>query len=99
MMSARSKGSVRRLNIFGTRRVTNGSDQTRIVPGCPLFREHDLPIVVAQCHDLLVVVAVDERDPRALLRFAGQIRHQIIAVEVDLVGHVPDRVALQAACR
>ena len=67
--------------------------------GLPLFREHELPIVVAQRHDLLVVIAVDERDPRALLRLAGQVRHQIIAVEVDLVGHVADRVALQAACR
>ena len=53
--------------------------------GLPLFREHDLPIVVAQCHDLLVVVAVDERDPRALLCLAGQVRQQIMAVEVDLI--------------
>ena len=75
--------------------MTNGSAQSSQRAGRPLFREHHLPIVVAQCHDLLVVVAVDERLPRALLDFAGQIRHQIIAVEVDLIGHVADRVALQ----
>src|SRR5436305_5823735 len=32
---------------------------------------------------------------RALLNLASQIRNQIMAVEVDLIGHVADGVALQ----
>src|SRR5215467_5242371 len=64
-------------------------------PLCPLLFEYDFPIIVAQSDDLLVVIAVDERDPRALFDLAGQVRHQIITVEVDLIGHVADFVALQ----
>ena len=44
-MSARSNGSVRRLNSLGTRSGTNGSAQTCSVPCDPLLHEDDLPVV------------------------------------------------------
>jgi hypothetical protein len=83
-MSARSNGSVRRLNSFGTRKSDKRLGPDAHGAGLPLFGEHQLPIIVPQSDDLLVVVAVDERDPRALLRFTGQIWHQIMAVEVGI---------------
>src|SRR6516162_9646212 len=45
--------------------------------GRALLREHQLPIVIAQCHELLVVIAVEEPLARALLKLAGQIWHQV----------------------
>ena len=63
--------------------------------GGPLFHERQLPVVVAQAGHLLVVVDVNERVPRALRGLPRQVRHEVVAVEVDLVGHVPDLVALE----
>src|SRR6516225_3549074 len=59
-----------------------------------LLHEHKLPIVVAQTGQLLVVVDVKERFTRAFRDLPGEVGHEIIAVEVDLVGHVADFVAL-----
>ena len=57
-------------------------------PPDPLFHEHQLPIVEPQAGDLLVVVAVDERLARALVCLAGQVRNEVVPVEVNLVRHV-----------
>src|SRR3974377_2185289 len=59
-----------------------------------LLHEHKLPIVVAQTGQLLVVVDVKERFTRAFRDLPGEVGYEIIAVEVDLVGHVADFVAL-----
>ena len=83
-MSARSYGSVRRLKSLGTRSAVNGSAQIRIVPCAPLLHEHHLPVVEAQRDQIAVVVEVDEALARALLVLAGQVRQQIVAVDVDL---------------
>jgi hypothetical protein len=56
--------------------------------------KNDLPIVVAQRHELLVVVDVEKPLSRTLFYLAGEIRHQVMAIEVDLVGCVPNRIAL-----
>ena len=58
-----------------------------------LLHEHKFPIVVSQPGQLLVVVDVKERLPRALRSLSGQVRHEVVAVEMDLVGHVADLVA------
>ena len=95
-MSARSYGSVRRLKILGTREVYERLAQIRSVPWDPLLHEHELPVVVAQADQLLVVVAVEERLARALRRLARSgTGSEVVAVEVDLVGHVADLVALE----
>src|SRR6516162_4498545 len=60
-----------------------------------LLHEHKLPIVVAQTGQLLVVVDVKERFTRAFRDLPAEIGYEIIAVEVDLVGHVADFVALE----
>ena len=60
-----------------------------------LLQEHELPVVVAQRRQLLVVVEVEERLARALRRLPRQVGHEIVAVEMDLVGHVADLVALE----
>ena len=61
----------------------------------PLLHEHQLPVVVAQAGQLLVVVDVEERFPRALRGLPGQVGDEIVAVQMDLVGHVADLVALE----
>ena len=44
---------------------------------------------------MLIVVDVEERHPRALRDLAGQVGDEVVTVQVDLVGHVSDLVALQ----
>src|SRR4030095_12526759 len=44
--------------------------------------------------DVAVVREVDEAGARTLGFLARQVRHQVVAVEVDLVGRVADLVAL-----
>ena len=63
--------------------------------GSPLLQEHELPVVVAQCGQLLVVVDVEERLARAFRDLPGQVGDQVVAVEMDLVGHVAHLVALE----
>ena len=48
----------------------------------------------ADAQDVAVVGEVDHPAPWALLDLAGQVRQQVVAVDMDLVGHVPDLVAL-----
>src|SRR6185312_3363029 len=57
-----------------------------------------MELVVADPHrdDLAVIAEVHEGLPRALLRLAGQVRNQVVAVEMDLVGGVADLVAIEA---
>jgi hypothetical protein len=43
----------------------------------------------------LVVVDVDERFARALRDLSGQVGDEVVAVEVNLVSHVADLVALE----
>jgi hypothetical protein len=52
--------------------------------GSPLLHEDKFPIVVAQSGQLLVVVDVQERDPRALLGLARQIGDEIVTVQICL---------------
>ncbi len=61
----------------------------------PLLQEHELPVIVAQTNQLLVVVDVKKRLPRALIDLTGQVRHEVVAIEMDLVGHVANFVALE----
>ncbi len=57
-----------------------------------------MELVVADPHrdDLAVIAKIHEGLPRALLRLAGHVRNQVVPVEVDLVGHVSDFVAVEA---
>ena len=60
-----------------------------------LLHERQLPVVVAQPGQLLVVVDVKERFPRALRDLPGQVGDEVVTVEVNLVGPVADLVALE----
>src|SRR5581483_5871319 len=60
----------------------------------PLLQEYDFPVVVPQGSQLLVVVNVEERVARALRNLSRQVWQEIVAIEVDLVRHVADLVAL-----
>src|SRR6476659_3077696 len=57
-----------------------------------------MELVVADPHrgDLAVIAKVHEGLPRALRCLAGQIRNQVMTVEMDLVRHVSDLVAIEA---
>ena len=59
-----------------------------------LLLEHDLPVVIAQGDQLLVVVDVEERFSRSPRNLSGQVGDQVVAVQMNLVGHVADLVAL-----
>src|SRR4029450_8093815 len=91
-MSARSKGSVRRLNSLGTRRATNGSAQIRSVPWARCSMNNDLPVVKAQGQHVAVVGEVHEPRPGARVDLTGQIRQQVVAVDVHLERPVTDGV-------
>jgi hypothetical protein len=82
--AARSYGSVRRLKIFGTRKLTNGSAQMRSVP-CTRCS-----VVVGQTGQLLVVIDVQERLPRALLDLPGEVGDEIVAVQNEGHGSIRD---------
>ena len=73
-MSARSYGSVRRLNNFGARSGVNGSNQTCSVPSAALLHEHDLPVLGPDAQHVAVVGEVDHPAARALLDLAGEVR-------------------------
>ena len=66
VVSARSKGSVRRLKSFGTRSAMNGSAQISQRAARALLHEHELPVVEAQGDQVAVVREVDEALARAL---------------------------------
>ena len=72
----------------------NGLAKRALFPR-PLLHKHDLPVVVSQTRQLLVVVDVEKRFPRALRSLPGQVGHEIVAVEMNLVGHVADLVAVE----
>ena len=59
-----------------------------------LLQERDLPVVVAQRRDLTVVGPVEKFVARPL-GFSLQRRQQVLAVQMDFVGHVADRTAFQ----
>jgi hypothetical protein len=59
------------------------------------FFEHHLPILVAQGHDVAIVVQVDELLARAALLLAHEVRKLVIAVEMDLEGLGSGLVALE----
>ena len=61
-----------------------------------LLHEDDLPVVVAQSGQLLVVVDVDERFAGALLRLSGKVRQEVVAVEMHFVGCAPGLIALES---
>src|SRR5215467_12771105 len=58
-----------------------------------LLGEHGLPLVVAQRHQVTVVAPVEELLARVLRDVTLEVRHQIVAVEVDLERLVPRPVA------
>ena len=84
--SARSKGSVRRLNIFGTRRETRTAQPKCAACQCTLLQEDQLPVVVAHGDEVAIVGEVEERIARAVGLLPGQVRQQIVPIEVDLEG-------------
>ena len=92
-MSARSNGSVRRLNSLRhpQRHERLGPDLQRARH--PLLHEDDLPVVEAEREHVAVVGEVDEALARALVDLAGQVRQQVEAVDVHLEGRVADRLA------
>ena len=77
---------------MGARSAVNGSS-TRPAHGV-LPQERDLPVVVTQRRDAAVVGPVNEllAGPFGLTLERG---YQVVAVEVNLVGHVADLLALQ----
>src|SRR5919201_3645394 len=81
-MSARSNGSVRRLNSFGTRKVTKGSAHSCSVPCARCSMKHDFPVVESQSQQVAVVREVDEPLAWALVNFACQVRQQVVPVDV-----------------
>src|SRR5262245_46469526 len=62
-----------------------------------LLAEHLLPILVADRHELAVVVEVEEFLARGLVLLAGQVGKLIVAVEMHLVGAPAGLPALQQA--
>ena len=61
----------------------------------PLFGEDELPVLVTQGEQVAVVAEIEELPARALRFLAGEVRQDVVAVEVDLVGHVAHVVALE----
>src|SRR5262245_62299323 len=57
-----------------------------------LFLEHNLKIVIPERDHLLIVVDIEESLSWALLNLPGQIRDKIVAIEMNLVGHVANLV-------
>src|SRR5262245_32218256 len=57
-----------------------------------------MELVVTHSHrdNLAVVAEIHKGLPRALLRLAGHVRNQVVAVEMDLVGRASDLVAIEA---
>ena len=51
-----------------------------------LLHEDELPVVVAHRHHVAVVGEVQEPRPRVLLGLTGQVRRQVVTVDVHLVG-------------
>src|SRR5215813_5676282 len=60
-----------------------------------LFHEHHLPVAHAQRQDLAVVADIEEELSGALPGLANKVREQVVAIDVDLVGLIAGRVALQ----
>jgi hypothetical protein len=58
-----------------------------------LLHEHDLPIVVSQGDQLLIVVDVEERLPWAVCYFSRQVRNKVVPIEMDLVRRAVARSA------
>src|SRR6185503_10528204 len=54
----------------------------------PLLHEHELPVVIPQSDQLLIVVDIEERLSGTLCSLPGQVRDEIVSIEVNLVGHV-----------
>src|SRR6185503_15566006 len=79
-MSARSKGSIRRLNTFGARRQVNGLDHTSNPPG---FRCSQNTIFQSP---FAVVIEVIEIVACGFLRLAGEVRQLVVSVEMHLDG-------------
>jgi hypothetical protein len=83
--SARSYGSDRRLNIFGTRSLVNGSAQIRIVPVARAPR-NDFPVFVTKRDQIAIIVEVDKFLSRAVGLLTPQIGQLIVAIEMHLEG-------------
>jgi hypothetical protein len=58
-----------------------------------LLGEYEFPIVVAQTSQIAIVGEIEKLLTRALLLRAGQVRQQVVAVEMHLVGHAAGLVA------
>ena len=64
-----------------------------------LFHEHHFPVAHANSKKVAVVAEIEKVFPGALLRLSGQIRQEIMAVDVHLVGLAPNLMAARAAFR
>ena len=91
--SARSKGSHAQIAEQGGAQLFEGLYPDVQSVGV-LPQEGDLPLVVAQGCNAAVVGPVDELLARPFA-LTLERRKQVVAVEVDLVGHVADLLALQ----
>ena len=80
--------------MYGTRSFTNGSAHCFIVVGA-LHRQMELVVADPHRDDVAVVAEVDDGVSRALLHLAGQVGNHVVAVEMDLVGLVADRAAVE----
>ena len=59
-----------------------------------LLGEDHLPVFETQCLQIAIIGKVEEFLTGPLLLLAGQVRHEIVAVQVHLKGLVARRVAL-----
>ena len=83
---------MRRLNVFGTRNVVNGLDQTASRPGA-LFAKDQLPVAIAHRDEIAVIVEIIELVSGALVGLARQVVQLVVAVEMILEGGVTSRRA------
>src|SRR5271156_6799519 len=60
-----------------------------------LLQEHQLPPVVAKGGKIAVIRPVQELMPRVFLCLALEIRHQVVAVQMDLESTITSFVASQ----
>src|SRR4051794_7196834 len=58
----------------------------------PLLHENDLPVFRPDAQYVTVVGEIDHAATRAFLDLASEVWQQVVAVDVDLVRHIPGLV-------
>src|SRR6516165_7623297 len=59
-------------------------------PGSLLLVENKFPVIIANGNELTVVVKVDETPSLRVVPLTGEVCELIVAVDMHLVGSVPD---------